>query len=109
MWSGGRTSRRNVATERRKADDRDMATDTKKKTLLEQALVGRTPNPGSFLSQEAREEIDLFVAWVDGTIDTADVCRVLGIKWGGSIGAKAGTALRNGVRGSYLKIVKVDQ
>jgi hypothetical protein len=76
----------------------------KKVSLLEQALMGRKEVSGLYLSEEAKEEADLFVAWCDGTLDTSDVQRVLGIKTSGQVGTRAGACIRNAVKAGYLKI-----
>ncbi len=76
----------------------------KKRTLLEQALLGRREQPGFQMSQESKEEADLFVAWCDGTLETSDVQRVLDIKTSGQVGTRAGAVIRNAVKAGYLSI-----
>jgi len=81
----------------------------KKPSLLEQALLGRKEIPGLYMSEESKEEADLFVAWCDGTLETSDVQRVLEIKTGGQIATRAGTVIRNAIKAGYLQISKAQE
>jgi hypothetical protein len=75
------------------------------KTLLEKLLERRAKRlPNETISQDEIEQGQIFVAWVEGIIDSSEVCAALDIKSTGQICQKAGTMLRNLCRGRYITI-----